>query len=202
MNVNILEYMTEDHSKPNDFKSKKLGLYIGRFQPFHIGHEQIIRKAISECDRVLLMIGSSDESRTVKNPFTDVERFEMIDKSFHDAIRFKLLPVRLPDFKTDEEWKETVKSYVNFAKFITGANEVTLYGHTKDSSSYYLKLFPEYNYSEIEKKINIDATTIREKYFKEGKILKEFLSLEVQNFLTTFMESKFYYNIKKEFENE
>jgi nicotinamide mononucleotide adenylyltransferase len=31
-------------------KKYKCGLYIGRFQPIHIGHEAIIRQMFDECE--------------------------------------------------------------------------------------------------------------------------------------------------------
>ena len=33
----------------------RLGLVLGRFQGLHIGHEAVIRKALSVCDRVIVM---------------------------------------------------------------------------------------------------------------------------------------------------
>ncbi len=56
----------------------KTALVIGRFQPFHNGHLEALRKIIRENGALLLVIGSAQESRTEKNPFTVGERIEMI----------------------------------------------------------------------------------------------------------------------------
>lgn len=46
------------------------GLYIGRFQPLHIGHTSVIDKMLSECETVVIAVGSAQESGTEKNPLS------------------------------------------------------------------------------------------------------------------------------------
>ena len=45
----------------------KVGVILARFQPIHNGHVELIRKAISENDKVVLLIGSSDKLNA-RNP--------------------------------------------------------------------------------------------------------------------------------------
>lgn len=54
-----------------------IGLYVGRFQPFHNGHLSIIRKAIQECDILVIVVGSIDKSND-KNPFPFKETQKII----------------------------------------------------------------------------------------------------------------------------
>lgn len=56
------------------------GLFLGRFQPFHNGHLNVIKEMLAsdDIDEVLIGIGSAQEGYTHKNPFTASERFEMI----------------------------------------------------------------------------------------------------------------------------
>lgn len=54
------------------------GLLIGRFQPFHRGHEQLVERIASEVDEVIVGIGSADQSHTRRDPFTAGERIVMI----------------------------------------------------------------------------------------------------------------------------
>lgn len=84
-------------------------LIIGRFQPFHLGHEFLIQKALKENDSVTIAIGSSQESRTKKNPFTYEERKQMIKSCFKDAL---IIPC--PDFKRDNDWVKFLESKAKF----------------------------------------------------------------------------------------
>lgn len=56
----------------------KLGFIVGRFQLCHKGHEELINIGKSLCEKFVVIVGSTNESRTVKNPFTFEERKEMI----------------------------------------------------------------------------------------------------------------------------
>lgn len=58
------------------------GLIIGRFQPFHLGHCIILERALAQCNKVIIVIGSAQESRTPLNPLTVKEREQIIIDSF------------------------------------------------------------------------------------------------------------------------
>lgn len=59
-------------------KQYKVGLVLGRFQPFHLGHEYVIKMALAKCEKVIIAIGSSQEMRTQVNPFSASERTSII----------------------------------------------------------------------------------------------------------------------------
>jgi len=61
------------------------GLMMGRFQPFHLGHLDLVRQILSECDEVIIAITSSQFNYLEKDPFTAGERIEMIRDSLHDS---------------------------------------------------------------------------------------------------------------------
>ncbi len=54
------------------------GLMMGRFQPFHLGHLDLARQALSECDDIIIGVASSQFNYMQKDPFTAGERIEMI----------------------------------------------------------------------------------------------------------------------------
>jgi nicotinamide-nucleotide adenylyltransferase len=56
-------------------------LVLGRFQPFHNGHLEMIRACASASDRLIIGIGSAQYSHSHDNPFTAGERYEMIDST-------------------------------------------------------------------------------------------------------------------------
>lgn len=78
-------------------KKYKCGLYIGRFQPIHIGHENVIRMMLEECNQVIIAIGSAQESGTMKNPFTFEQRADLIINVFYQYViagRMSVIPLR------------------------------------------------------------------------------------------------------------
>jgi nicotinamide-nucleotide adenylyltransferase len=56
---------------------------MGRFQPFHLGHLDLARQILKECDEVIILVTSSQFNYLEKDPFTAGERIEMI----HDSIK-------------------------------------------------------------------------------------------------------------------
>ena len=60
------------------FNAVVKGLFVGRFQPLHRGHVEVIRWILNRVDEVVVAIGSSNESYTPRNPFTAGERIEMV----------------------------------------------------------------------------------------------------------------------------
>jgi nicotinamide-nucleotide adenylyltransferase len=87
-------------------KKYKKGIIIGRFQPFHLGHLKAVEYASSLCEKLVIGIGSAQESGTAKNPFDAETREAMIRESLREAgidlnnIEF----LKIPDFMDDEKW--------------------------------------------------------------------------------------------------
>lgn len=75
-----------------------LGLVIGRFQMFHNGHKYIIDRALDECKKVVIFVGSSQESGNSRNPFSFQARRNMIEKCFDVDYKIgRLVVLPLPD---------------------------------------------------------------------------------------------------------
>lgn len=77
-------------------KKYRCGLYIGRFQPIHIGHESIIRKMLDECEQVIIAIGSAGQYGTERNPFTFEQRADLIINTFYQYViagRMSVMPL-------------------------------------------------------------------------------------------------------------
>lgn len=81
----------------DDGKKYQLGFVVGRFQMFHIGHMSIIDACRKNAERCVVLIGSSDKSRTEKNPFSFEERKQMIEKVFSDVEIFPLPDIGVGD---------------------------------------------------------------------------------------------------------
>ena len=87
-------------------------LFVGRFQPFHYGHLHAIQTILSECDELVLVVGSAQMSHDPDNPFTAGERIEMIRGALNAAAvptdRYLVIPI--PDAPAHRVWVSAVES--------------------------------------------------------------------------------------------
>lgn len=93
---------------------RKLGFVIGRFQPFHNGHKHLIETAYNNCDELVVFIGSAQESRTIKNPFTFQERWRMLHDELNVNGNRKILFAPLNDTNTNEEWVDSIADEIRW----------------------------------------------------------------------------------------
>lgn len=160
--------------------------FIGRFQPFHLGHRHVIASALGQARHVIVLVGSPNVARSVKNPFTYDERADMIRAVFPTEVAAgRLVMAPIDDFAyNDTAWVAAVQRIVtravldhaNRARSITlhGVEDfrIGLVGHAKDASSSYLRSFPEWDLVEIEAPYGtFGATDIRRDYFRRAPIL-------------------------------
>ena len=61
---------------------KRYSFYIGRFQPFHNGHEWCVRQMLEEGKRVCIAIMDIHEHEPENNPFPTYRVKDMIEKRF------------------------------------------------------------------------------------------------------------------------
>ena len=58
---------------------------MGRFQPFHLGHLDLAKQILDQCDEVIIAITSAQFNYLEKDPFTAGERMEMIHNSLKES---------------------------------------------------------------------------------------------------------------------
>ena len=173
-------------------------VFIGRFQPFHLAHQEVIDIALSISDRVILVLGSAQDQRSIKNPFSVAERQQMILMSFspEDAARIEFVP--MIDHNHDQKWVVAVKAGVQ-QLLSNDLAKIALIGHFKDESSYYLRLFQDWQLVELPNLKNaLSATPLRAQYFT-GHINRQAFSTQVQDFLAEFQHSSIYAQLCQRF---
>ena len=85
------------------------GCFIGRFQPFHIGHRQVAESIANACDELVVAIGSAGASHAVDDPFTGGERVRMVRRALaHLDVRTYAVPVE--DIDRHAVWVRHVES--------------------------------------------------------------------------------------------
>jgi len=156
------------------------GVFIGRFQPLHIGHEHVIRQALDQVKRLIVLVGSANVARDPRNPFTFDERAAMIRSSFaYEMAEGRVMVEPLHDhLYSDTAWVAEVQRRVNAIVLDAGNGggfqaaglrdfRVALTGYGKDASSYYLKLFPEWDNIQIDSQYGtFSSTDVRNRFFQ------------------------------------
>lgn len=100
-------------------------LFIGRFQPFHKGHLKIIANASKKYEEVIIGIGSSQYGNKFDNPFTSIERKNMIISSLEkiDVKNFKI--ILIPDIHNPPKWVDHVLSIIPDFDIVISNNSFT-----------------------------------------------------------------------------
>ncbi len=82
------------------------GLYVGRFQPFHLGHLEAVKHILKNVDDLVIVVGSAQHSHTIENPFTAGERITMVRLALKEArvspATYLIMP--LPDAEFHKVW--------------------------------------------------------------------------------------------------
>lgn len=142
------------------------GLYIGRFQPFHLGHLDAIKFALSQVENLCIGIGSSNKSNEKKNPFTADERKEMIVSSLDDVTKKRIQICYIPDIGDHEKWTYHVDSIVPKYDVVFSNDDFTQTLYQKRG----IKVIPV----PLKERENLSGTNIREK-IAMGKSWEEFV---------------------------
>ncbi|MDB5817283.1 MAG: cytidyltransferase, partial [Rhizobacter sp.] len=144
--------------------SHDVAVYIGRFQPFHVGHLALLRKALDVAPLCVVVLGSSFQARTPKNPFTWQERAEMVRLALTEAERGRVLFLPLRDYYNEPRWVAGVQRGV--ARLMAREHlRVVLVGHFKDATSEYLRQFPGWTVISVERQAPVDGTHLRDALF-------------------------------------
>jgi bifunctional NMN adenylyltransferase/nudix hydrolase len=158
------------------------GVYIGRFQPFHIGHEKIARQLLNTCKNIVFVIGSASSPRTIKNPFSYEERCELIRKALED-VKERIIFTPADDyFYSDVIWSTAIVNAVNIAT--NHSTSISFAKPFKDATSYYLNMFNDWK--PIRAIISdLNATDLRNAWF-EGKDFKEHVPACVYEYMKNY----------------
>ena len=151
----------------------KILTFFCRAQIVHFGHMQVISNALENADRLIIIIGSSRDKRTIRNPLSFNERKNHI-KSYMlelgiDSDRVFFEPMK--DYLyNDLKWETEARKIVD--KYNPIDNDIYLTGYKKDGTSYYLSMFPEWKELPFNTFVrNLSSTTLR-KAIVDGTIDK------------------------------
>ncbi|RNJ74637.1 MAG: nicotinamide-nucleotide adenylyltransferase [Nitrosopumilus sp. B06] len=103
------------------------GLLVGRFQPFHLGHLEALRFALSQVESLWVGLGSSNRPINADNPFSADERRQMITSSINNLTSRRISIYAVPDTDSHEKWIKKLDDIV--PEFGTVFSNDDLTGH-------------------------------------------------------------------------
>lgn len=169
-------------------KQYKTAVYIGRFQPIHNAHLETIKRALEEANQLIIFVGSDQRPATIKNPFTTQERIEIATKAIKeffgepltntwsdfppDSIMNRIKFVGCRDYiYNNYNWSAEVFSKA-LANGATPDHDTVLIGCMKDDTSFYLKMFPQWDFKRMRYMWKLDATDIRNEVYETRSVGK------------------------------
>jgi bifunctional NMN adenylyltransferase/nudix hydrolase len=189
-------------------------VFIGRFQPFHNAHLEIVKRAYELTDNLIMIIGSQYKPVTYKNPFQPynlkdsgcyleaisdaVKSVQSQPKDDYDYIE-ELVIRGQEDIYGDAKWCDSVQEKVK--ELSHSSKNIGIIGCDKDETSYYLKMFPQWELIEVPFEQNLSATQIRELYFVEEPnmdFVKSVVPEQIFNYLNDMKSTEWHNHIVNE----
>jgi nicotinamide-nucleotide adenylyltransferase len=144
-------------------KQRETGIFIGRFQPFHLGHLSTVKYALERVKHLYIVVGSSQKSHELRNPFTAGERILMIRNTLNeehvDPSKYLIIPV--PDATGHAVWTAFIDQVVPTYEVVFSSDRLTL------------QLYKEKGVPTIEPPLldrpKFSATEVRKRIIEGGK---------------------------------
>lgn len=196
-------------------------VFICRAQIPHYGHIENIKVGLTKAKRLIVCLGSSHRAKTFANPFSWIERKDLLIEAMVEEFiekpesqrgwsdyplfqltaaelsqRVEFLPVR--DFKySNPKWQRKLTRQL-VENGVEHNKNTLLVGHEKDDTSFYLKMFPQWSKQLVGNIKNLDSTKFREEFFLNGKIVSSGVSERVIQKLNEYKDTHFYFDIQKQ----
>ena len=149
-------------------------VFLGRFQPFHIGHFDVVKKALEKSYRVIMIVGSYDKAPDIRNPIDSYARETII----RDTLARHLTPdeyarvyIRHQADHTYNEpkWLASIQQTVANITIKSGWRDksprIGVIGYDKDHTTFYLHKFPQWKTVHVDQEHDVNATQIRNTHF-------------------------------------
>ncbi|MGB7635219.1 MAG: nicotinamide-nucleotide adenylyltransferase [Nitrososphaeraceae archaeon] len=101
------------------------GLMIGRYQPFHLGHLSLAEEILSECDELVVAIGSPEANFSFNDPFTAGERVTMVHETLkiHGLSMSNCYVLPVPNSYNNYTWFEGIRSVIPKVTTVYSGNQ-------------------------------------------------------------------------------
>lgn len=180
---------------------------IGRFQIFHQGHLQLVRQALAIAEHVIIVLGSAQQARSPRNPFTWQEREAMIRLCLSETEQQRLSFLPLRDYYQQELWVAVLQQKVRqiIIQSAHAQEKVVLLGYNKDFTSDYLHAFPNWHLAEVDYFQGIDAQSLRQVLFSAEDlnaalaVMQNYVPQAIRHYLQSWCQLPYYANLQREY---
>ena len=140
---------------PTNNESKKYAIFVGRYQPYHFGHIELIQQKLKEGISVLIMIRDIEPDE--KNPFTTEQTFAMIDK-YHKSKGDDVKVIIIPDIESVNFGRGVGYEVNEFTppKEIGGISATGIRNSIKNGDDYWKKMVDESIQEDVLKYLNYE----------------------------------------------
>lgn len=167
---------------------------IGRFQPFHLAHYELIKDALKLADTVLIVIGSASKAPSIQNPWTASQREAFIGGALtpEEFSRVRFIHVR-DYFYLNNRWLTEVQQLVYEATDGADDSKICNLGEVND--------FPQWSFAKMRTLDRMPrATKIRSHYFTHDTIYKSHVAPNVAQYMEEFKTTEAFKNLKEEYD--
>lgn len=147
------------------------GLLVARLQTFHKGHQSLVETGLKLCDRMIILVGSAQESGTERNPYNIATRIESVKEVYGDTNQIQVYA--LSDLTNENDISYDWGRYVlnNVDRYLHKAPELMIYGNDESRSRWF---DPEDIKDTLEiivprSRLPISATMLREMMVKDNR---------------------------------
>lgn len=184
-------------------------VFIGRFQPFHLGHLAVVKEALSRAGKLIVICGSARQARNPRNPWTVAEREAMLRAALPAGMQERVFVVGCSDrMYNDQQWVTEVQSLVDKVIAVDTASlgsgeaqfKIGIIGSSRSKHTYYLDLFPQWQRVEVTDIAGINASQVRHNLFADGGkgLCADQLPEPVYPYLQAFRQSDIYQRLEAE----
>ena len=142
---------------PTNNESKKYAIFIGRYQPYHFGHIELIQQKLKEGIPVLIMIRDIEPDE--KNPFTTEQTVFMIEK-YHKSKGDDVKVIIIPDIESVNFGRGVGYEVNEFTppKEIGGISATGVRNSIKTGDDYWKRMVDESMQEDVLKYLNYEDT--------------------------------------------
>jgi len=142
---------------PTNNESKKYAIFIGRYQPYHFGHIELIQQKLKEGIPVLIMIRDIEPDE--KNPFTTEQTVFMIEK-YHKSKGDDVKVIIIPDIESVNFGRGVGYEVNEFTppKEIGGVSATGVRNSIKTGDDYWKRMVDESMQEDVLKYLNYEDT--------------------------------------------